>query len=307
MKKLCTLLFLAMVVTCTAYAQRNNNGAWRSSRHNVTVGAGFNVFMGDLGGGNGEGGHFMSFRDIDPNYLKAALMGQYRYRLGDRLAARFSLLYTNVGADDAEAGREVRRLRNLNFKSVIIEGALGLEYNFLREKEIPRYSNSVNFWKKWSGYFTVNFGMFHFNPKGRYEGEWYELQPLCTEGQGSGVEYKVGSGRSSYVVTANDPYKRMSVSVPIGIGFRYQLDRQMSIGFELLQHFTTTDYIDDCSTYYFNYESEGITPPSEMTTIFADRRIGSHKTVTGQQRGNSGYNDTFFTAMITIQYKLNIK
>lgn len=300
MKRLFILIIVSVLFSAgTTSAQQ----AWKNARHSVVAGIGGNFFMGDLGGGDENGGHFFNFKDLDPGIFKISTMVGYKYRLADRLAGKFSFTFSKVAADDANAKNDSRRGRNLNFKSNLMEFGIGGEYYFLREKEIPRYSGEGSFWKKWSGYISIEIALLHFNPMGKYEGQWYDLQPLCTEGQGTGVEFLTKDGGSEYVVSANDKYKLTAISIPVGLGFKYQATRDISVGVELLQHFTTTDYIDDCSTYYFNYEAQGITPPSEMTKIFADRRSALPSAETGGKRGNSGYNDTYFTTMFTVHYR----
>lgn len=296
------ILILIIVSVFFAFDTVNAQQAWKHARHSVVAGVGGNIFMGDLGGGDENGGHFFNFKDLDPGILKLSTMAGYRYRLADRLSGKVSFTFSKVAADDANANNAARRSRNLNFKSNLMEFGVGAEYYFLREKEIPRYGGEGNFWKKWSGYISIEIALLHFNPKGQYQGQWYELQPLCTEGQGTGVEFKASDG--DYVVAANDQYKLTVASIPVGIGFKYQVTRDISFGVEFLQHFTTTDYIDDCSSYYFNYREQGLTPPSEMTEVFADRRGGASSAETGGKRGNSGYNDTYFTALFTIHYRI---
>ncbi|MCR5455696.1 MAG: DUF6089 family protein [Bacteroidales bacterium] len=297
-------LLIFIIVSVFSFAGTSSaQQAWKNARHSVVVGLGGNIFMGDLGGGDEAGGHFFTFQDLDPGIFKISTMLGYKYRLADRLAGKFSCTFSKVAADDANAVNVGRRERNLNFKSNLMEFGIGAEYYFLREKEIPRYSGEGNFWKKWSAYISIELALLHFNPMGKYEGQWYELQPLCTEGQGTGVEFLVKNGGSEYVVAAADPYKLTVISIPVGLGFKYQVTRDIAVGVELLQHFTTTDYIDDCSSYYFNYEAQGITPPSEMTKIFADRRSALATPQSGEKRGNSGYNDTYFTTMLTIHYR----
>ena len=303
MKNILTHIAIGVLLFTTTLGTSTAQQAWKNARHSVVAGMGGNIFMGDLGGGNGEGGHIFSFKDIDSDVLKFSMMLGYKYRLTDRIVGKCSFTYSMVGANDANAGREVRRERNLNFKSNLLEFGVGAEYYFLREKKVPIYSGENTFWKRWSGYISIEIAMLHFNPMGEYQGQWYELQPLCTEGQGTGVEYKVWTSSGTQVVTANEKYKLTALSIPVGLGFMYRASREVSVGFELLQHFTTTDYIDDCSSYYFDYDQQGITPPSEMTKIFADRRVNPTNKGTGVQRGSTAYNDTYFTMLFTVHYR----
>ncbi|MBR4272897.1 MAG: hypothetical protein IKQ30_08665 [Bacteroidales bacterium] len=304
MKHIHTHIIIVFLLLTTSFGTSSAQQTWKNSRHSVVAGSGGNIFMGDLGGGDDNGGHFFNFKDLDPGILKLSTMAGYRYRLADRLTGKFTFTFSKVAADDINANNEARRSRNLNFKSNLLEFGIGGEYYFLREKDMSRFSGGEGmFWKKWSGYISVELALLHFNPMGMYNGQWYELQPLCTEGQGTGVEFLARDGGNEYVVSASDPYKLTAISIPVGIGFKYQVTREVSLGIELLQHFTTTDYIDDCSSYYFNYDEQGVTPPSEMTKVFADRRSGVSSLETGGKRGNSGYNDAYFTALFTLHYR----
>lgn len=297
MKHVLILLLISIFAIETA-----NSQAWKMDRHTVIVGAGGNVFMGDLGGGAKEGAHFLGLRDVDLNSVKFTGMLGYRFRIGERLYTRANVLYSKVGGSDKNSDSDPRLARNLNFKSDLLDIGASLDYYFIREKEMStRGINKITFWDRIAGYFFVGFSAIHFNPMGEYEGAWYELQPLCTEGQGTGAKYKVVEGGVPQLVETREPYSLLAYTVPVGIGFKYQVNRQISVGLELTQHFTTTDYIDDCSSYYFDYAKEGITPPSEMTTVFANRS-GKNKP-TGTVRGNRGYNDAYFTSLITVYYR----
>lgn len=297
MRKL-LLVSILILLQMAAYPQ---NG-WRSERHGFALGLGGNIFMGDLGGGNKNNNHIFAFGDVDPNFLKFSGMLSYSYRLSERLSMRLGVLYSEVGADDANSKSESRRKRNLNFKSQLIDMGINLDYYFVREKVFSRYE-SASFASKWAAYFTVGLGGLHYNPKGKYEGQWYDLQPLCTEGQGTGARFVAHDTHT--VTQAGQKYSLMAVSIPIGLGVKFQLSGDMSVGIEIAQRFTTTDYIDDCSAYYFNYDEMGIEPPSEATRYFAYKSIGSVEGIpsTGSPRGNSGYNDSYFTGMITFCYK----
>lgn len=287
-----------MAIICHG-AQAQNS--WRGERHGVLMGFGGNIFMGDLGGGYKNGTHIFAIDDVDPNFLKFSGTLGYRYRFTERLAGRVNVIYSEVGANDAKSKSESRKGRNLDFKSHLIDIGVTMDYYFLKEKTIARYDAAPH-WRKWSGYFFVGLGALHYNPKGLYQGQWYDLQPLCTEGQGTGARFL--SQSTGTVVQANDKYKLLAVAIPIGLGFKCQLQRDLAVGFELAQRFTTTDYIDDCSSYYFNYEEMGVNPPSDMTRYFANR--GGNDAKTGSMRGNPGYNDSYFTGMITFFYNFSL-
>lgn len=295
MRRLLLVLFIT-VLSCSVYSQ----STWRGARHELVMGVGGNIFMGDLGGGYKNGTHIFAIDDVDPNFMKFSGMFGYKYRFTERLYGRINVVYSEVGADDAKSKSDSRISRNLNFRSRLLDIGATMDYYFLKEKTIVRFDDTP-FWRKCAGYFFVGFGALKYNPKGKYQGQWYDLQPLCTEGQGSGVRFL--SQSTGTVVQAGEPYKLLAAAIPIGVGFKCQLSRELSVGIEFAQRFTTTDYIDDCSSYYFNYDEMGVNPPSEMTKYLSDKSGGVSKT--GTVRGNSGYNDSYFTGMITFYYKFS--
>jgi hypothetical protein len=83
---------------------------------------------------------------------------------------------------NARANNYYQVTRNLGFASSIYEVSAQFEFNFLPYTTIP-YS-SMNAKHKFSPYLMAGFGVFHFNPFAKYNGEKVFLQPLGTEGQG---------------------------------------------------------------------------------------------------------------------------
>ena len=202
----------------------------------------------------------------------------YRYSFDQRWAIKLSGLYGTVAGDDAKT--KFNETRNLSFKSPIYEVSSQLELNFL-----PYATGNLN-----KDYFTPYiFGgvsFFGFNPKAKYNGSWYNLQPLGTEGQGT-------------VLTGTKQYSLLNVSFPFGLGFKYSVGKNLCIGAEWGLRKTITDYIDDVSTTYANPDALN----SPMSVILADRSGTGNNT--GLQRGNSGTKDwySFAGAFITFSFK----
>ena len=72
--------------------------------------------------------------------------------------------------------------RNLSFKSSIIEIGPIIEVNFFPYKLGQADTELAKFG---TPYFFAGITYMRMNPKAEYEGEWIELQPLGTEGQGT--------------------------------------------------------------------------------------------------------------------------
>ncbi|GAB4420095.1 MAG: hypothetical protein OHK0039_33290 [Bacteroidia bacterium] len=200
---------------------------------------------------------------------------------------RASIGYGEIGATDIMALDNPRRVRNLHFKSHLLEVGAVVVHEFIRDK---------NFGNSWQGkpHFSplvfAGVTMFHYNPKARYEGVWYDLKPLGTEGQGL-----PGSQLT--------PYSLLQVSVPLGGGVSIRLSEYAGVNVEVGYRLTMTDYLDDVSTVYpdFGLLAEYRGPLAvELSERSADNRFNP-----GDQRGNAGANDGYFFTMVSVTYYLS--
>lgn len=134
------------------------------------------------------------------------------------------------GTDANQQHKGGLRQRNLNFRSSLIEAGIQGEYNLtpfaIREK---RFSTVFLF---------AGVSGFYFNPQAQMNGQWYELQPLGTEGQGSDL------------YPDRKKYSRFNVAIPMGLGIRLNVNEKSTFGFEIGFRKTFTDYLDDVSTTY---------------------------------------------------------
>lgn len=320
MKKTIAVLLSVIFSIGSAFAQ---TAQWKTSRHSLYAGAGVNMFMGDLGGGDGKAGHVLNFKDMDFNALRPSLTLGYKYKIAQRWSLRANVLYSAASADDSRAENDGRFDRNLNFKSNLWDLGGCVDFYFIKEKEVPAYGN-LNFWKRWSAYVFAGASAVFYNPKGELNGDWVKLRELHTEGQETGVTYKTLNRYGDVEeVETDDEYGKVTFSYPFGIGIKYLINRKWAIGLEVAQRYTTTDYIDDVhSRYYFNYdnirdynysnfiEHPSIKAPSTNTMLVSDKHldasgnIASEKYPTGWQgRASNDYKDAYWTVMFTVNYK----
>lgn len=153
-----------------------------------------------------------------------------RYNILGWAAVRGGVNYGSIAATDSKAAFGSERIyRNLSFRSNIFEVALTAEFNILRYE-------AYNLRRPFSPYIFGGIAVFSFNPKTEYNGEWYELQPLGTEGQG--------------LTGYPDKYSLTQFAIPIGFGIKFTRNDQWNFGFELGMRKTFTDYLDDVSRYY---------------------------------------------------------
>lgn len=276
----------------TAFSQWGRYGRWRRMRYEVIYSLGGTNFLGELGGANQEGTNFL--RDLEINQTRPLVSLGMRYKLLQDIAVRTSLSFGYLHGDDLTTLEKYRRYRNLRFRSPLFEWALQLEYSILRERVGHRYNlrrvRGVRGYKV-NTYFFAGIAMFWFNPQGKYNGKWYNLQPLCTEGEG--------------IIPTREKYHRLQVSIPFGIGFKYGLNRRWSVGLEFGPRKTFTDYIDDVSKTYVDPEliRENC---GEVAAALADPSSKEHPnwTAPGQQRGDAKDKDTYMFISLNLTYKL---
>ncbi len=270
---------------------------WKAYRYEANFGIGFSNFLGDLGGANQIGTHFA--KDLNWSQTGVAFNGGLRYKLSPSFAIHPQISYGTVKGDDSQTEEFYRNHRNLSFKSNIWEVSTNFEYFFLAENtsrhryKLRGVRGARGF--EFAGYLFAGIGLFHFNPKAEYEGKWYELQPLGTEGQG--------------LVPSRELYKRVQVCIPMGIGFKYNFDRRWGVGFEYGIRYTFTDYIDDVSKTY--YDQDALAEyRGDIAAALSDRSNADYTNNSpevnnaGLQRGNPSNRDAYMFGTISITYKL---
>jgi hypothetical protein len=100
----------------------------------------------------------------------------------------------------------------------------------------------------------------------------------------------------------------MAICFPVGVGVKYSLNRQMSLGFEVLYRFTTTDYIDDVSKTYAPDAQTQFLPNGQPTVWYAlqDRsyETGEPIGIKGRLRVYSNQKYRYLTAQLTLSFNL---
>src|ERR1019366_742244 len=193
-------------------------------------GFGASNFLGDLGGANQIGTHFV--KDFEFSMTRPSAQIGYRYRFQKRWAVKVGVYWQLVSGADRLTTEPFRQNRNLSFRSNIFELSGQAEYYFTKQQvgrhyKIKHAKGMKNF--NLQGYIFLGFGGFFFNPKAQYDGKWIALQPLGTEGEGL-----PGGGKK---------YSRVSVCIPYGLGFKKALSDEWTIGLEVGMRQTFTDYI----------------------------------------------------------------
>ena len=280
---LLTILFLSPGIS---EAQR-----WKRQRFELSVGAGVSNFLGELGGANQIGTNY--FKDLEWSLTRVALAAGLRYKLSNYFALNTHITYGRVTGDDKLTQETFRNYRNLNFTSDIYEFNVNFEGAFQQEQIGHRYRlrkvRGARGYELYT-YAFVGAGIFHFDPKTVYQGETLRLQPLGTEGQG--------------LLPSRKKYSLFQFVIPVGVGFKYTIDNTWGVGLEIGIRKTFTDYIDDVSTTYFDFENYPDADP--LAAALGDRSNQTQPEITEpqQQRGDPRDKDSYMFAIFSINYKL---
>jgi len=285
--------FLFFAISYATHAQRIFN----QHKYELVGGVGPTFFLGDLGGGPGIGRH--SILDLD--FLSTRIGGSLglRYLLDNRFSIYAAITSGLISGNDEFTEEPSRNHRNITFRSPIWDLTARLEYKVNLETRGHIYLlKGVRGQKgnKFTWRVNAGLGVFYFNPKAEYEGKWYALQPLGTEGQ-------------NFMATRR-PYSRVQMCIPGGIEVSYAASRYWTWSFEIGPRFTFTDYIDDVSKSYVNpdlvvaHAPDGY--PEEAIRYFADPNYTTTEDYGNynQKRGNSFNNDMYIVCLFKVHYKM---
>jgi len=305
LKKGLCFCFVFFVGFCySAKAQYfTKHDSWKKERKEWIFGGGVSNFLGDLGGLNKVGTHY-SYADLEMVLTSPSASIGYRYRINKRFASRTDFSYLQVKGDDKLTLEPFRHNRNLNFKSNVFELSTVVELSLSFDRHGNKYHIKKTMFKRYKQYSAyyylfVGIGGFYFNPKANYGGNWYNLHDLSTEGEG--------------LPGGPKQYKRISISIPIGIGVRYKLNERWTVGFEYNFRKTFTDYIDDVSSTYYD-KGKLMQYKGPVAVALADPSLGLINAATapngdgtGAQRGNIKDKDSYMNLQVKIGYVLKNK
>ena len=199
-----------------------------------------------------------------------------RYDLTEHIIARSYISMTSLQAHDKD-GTESMKLRNLSFKTKILEWEAGAQYNFF---------NLNDRW--WTPYVYAGFGFFRYKPYTNDEnGEKTYLKPLSTEGQG--------------FLPGSKEYKLTQLFIPLGLGAEYALNEDMRVGLEFGYRKLFTDYLDDVSNVYVD-EAALLAARGQKAVDLAYRgdEVGvGHYPAANTTRGNPDNKDGYYYVGVT--------
>lgn len=259
-----TALIILSLLSCQAFSQRE------PSSHELGFFLGGTNFIGDVGN---YGIHMPQGLVVGANYRH-----QFDYHYGIRGQFHFG----QIANDDANSNMPDRMFRNLHFRSNIYEGSIIGEVNFFEYKAGSRRKNH-------SPYLFGGLALTWFNPQAQYEGEWYDLQPLGTEGQ-----------RTS--ANPGNFYPKATWAIPFGLGYRFNMGGKWSMSIETGFRRTFTDYMDDVSGNYADPEVIR-TKRGDIAAALSNRTDRPDELV-GYARGNNQTDDWYVFTGIHLYVEL---
>ncbi len=249
-----------------------------ANKRYFTVGASINSFnyFGDLAPRSG-------WASTDISFTKPGFGIFTDYKFAPRITFFSGLTYGELKGSDFKSANPsdpnavYRYIRNLSFRNRILELSLGGKIDLFTNRGTYLSRPMLN------PYFFAGVAVFHHNPQAiapavdqlgdpiPQAGKWVDLQPLGTEGQYSG-KYNV------------KPYKRIQISVPVGIGIKYKLTSMLDVSMEVGYRILFFDYIDDVSGNYVDLGALS----SPLAKAMSDRSQELYDAITGKKRDFEG-------------------
>jgi hypothetical protein len=192
----------------------------------VSLGTGSSHFYGDVG----------SLQNIKS--VRWNISCSYTHTLSSKIHIGISASFIRLSGDDFYANNDMEFIRNLHFRNDLKQIATFIEYHPLD------YTTDFRKRLNLSPYVLIGIGYYSHNPLAKFplnlgSEQWTNLEPYHTEGQGINTIYP-------------EPYKLSGITIPSGIGLRYQYKENIDFSFEVIYHTVFTDYLDDVSGIYPN-------------------------------------------------------
>ncbi len=214
-----------------------------------------------------------------PKYLNlfAGLWVKYKYN---------NFGYVAIGAftgrlKGADAWGERNAHRDFRFRSHVHD------FNIMAKLNVWNWKQT--FWG--SPGLLLGVGYFNFNPQLPGPGGWIDAQPLGTEGQNIGGSYPA-------------PYELWQWNVKYGVELTFHLNEQWDMALFAFYNNTFTDYIDDVSGVYPDYNELVAAPNGELAAQYTYRLTSGGIVPAGQPRGNPNLKDGYMNIGVSFSRRI---
>jgi hypothetical protein len=260
----------------------SSQGLWAQYRYGyfrIGVSAGSTNYLGDLDD------------DFTFKFTKPGLGIDASYRISPVMSTRFQFFQGWIRGLDSTSTSEPRQRRNLSFRSPITEFSGQLVIDFVAVDR--RYMHRPPY----SPYIFGGLSVFSFNPQAQLNGQWYDLQPLGTEGQ--------------YLISQADeypePYALTQFAVPMGAGVRFAIGKKLDLEIETGFRKTFTDYLDDVSSRYPDLDALRASNPvaAALSDRIDLRQYPQGAAVVNGIRGDRTQQDWYIYSCVRVCYILD--
>lgn len=273
--------------------------------------------------------HYTNDKYWDRPHFMGGIFARYALHPGlvFRTGINYGTLYANDNwnytaakkASTLEDDAYQRYARNLDVRANIWEGNVMFEINPRRFGNLEKRGAK----RRMQPYLLLGIGGFHFRPTGTYtprgsdglpNGQSRQVDLYDLNVEGNGVEMS-DSMAAALNFTRPKKYSLWQLEIPMGLGVRWDIGKQLSLGIEYMYRYTFTDYLDNVSGVYVDprvLEYEHADNPQRAQQAkdmydkswILDKNI-SHKT--GELRGNSSVPDGYSTLAVSFYYRLKSK
>ena len=215
MKKYLFIFFLIalIVIPLSSSAQR-----WKLRRYEGSFGLATTNFFGDLGG-TADDENLAGFKDVQLNYTRPSLVTGVTFRLREDLNLKMNMIFGFIAGDDIDSRNDGR---NFAFTSTIFEPSFQFEYYLI--SETSRITSSALFNKRGM---VNNYSNIYIYAFGGFGGVYSNPKP-----------------QKDFINRFEDNFSKFGIAFPVGLGLKYTIDSNWSLGFEFGRRFTLTDYMD---------------------------------------------------------------
>ena len=322
------ILFLGVVLSFNTYGQQSLD---------IGFAAGTTNYFGDLG--NEE---FFQKSSMSPgiaitvrNFISPSEVSGMKYSPFN-IEARLSwhrIQYDETNSVAGKSGSELRNYgRGLGFRNDLVGFSSHLSYTYYPNRRLPLYKQSMAFFA------YTGIGIYYGRPKADlFKGNvdidnryffWSDgtiRDQAQSSGQGNVIEkdgeYETdlidwrteGQGSFDETVKSKKMYTPWHIGIPFATGFRYGLNKNITLSVEFGYYYFFTDYLDDASKAYATHKQidqhfagdpvkqEIAKYISDPTGLGTDGFVGPRTS----RRGNPKLNDTYSFINFEFAYKIN--
>ena len=196
-------------------------------------------------------------------------------------STRYNYSRGYLTSSDSWSTDDFKLARDIDFRTQVDEFAFMTEFNFW-----PYGTGTKNFQ---SFYIFTGIGLTYYHPQGYYNDQWYDLRSLGTEGQQTDLNAQLFYGRTT-------------ITLPMGMGYRRSVSRDLSFTTEIGWRRYGSDYLDDTSGDYVN-TLDLAQERNQVAAYFANP--GNVPFSEGSSRGNANTKDWAIFAGVSIFYNLS--